>query len=436
MGNGVSFEFTYPNKFLLEEDLTVIEVDDEGAETELVLDTDYQVTGMGEPNGGEVNLITITPPLDPLDPPVITPRPLPSGHRLVIVGIPSFVQPFAPLKDRAIPPESAERAWDRLVLYIQRLRDLASRSLRLKDSEASGINMELPGVEGSRILATNQAGTALELRSFQDLAAEAGSGLPPGGDEYNLLERDTTEGQGRWVPVSYQGYTERFDEVVDLVGQKAVNDFVMKMGHAPPTVSFTASGSNTLRERGDAVTSVDLDVSYTKQSEDITEIRFYYDNTLIHTVSSPNPTGGSYSHTWTGSFDSNKTFRVEIDTNGHPIDATQSRAFSFVYPYYVGAGSAGLSAASVAGLTKRIIQSSATRTETIAASNGNVFYFAYPASYGALVSILDVNNFETIGDWTLRTENITGLDGNPVSYRIYEFNNPVTAGSYQYTFKR
>ena len=102
----------------------------------------------------------------------------------------------------------------------------------------------------------------------------------------------------------------------------------------------------------------------------------------------------------------------------------------------MGAGAAGLSASSVAGLTKRVITSTASRTESITASNSNVFYFAYPASYGALTSILDINGFETFPDWTLRTENITGLDGNAVSYRIYEFNNPVAAGAYQFTFIR
>ena len=108
----------------------------------------------------------------------------------------------------------------------------------------------------------------------------------------------------------------------------------------------------------------------------------------------------------------------------------------FRSPYYFGSDVPGITAAAVAGLTKNVIASSANVNRTFVHAGGDVFYFAYPASYGALTSILDQNGFETIGSWTLRTENITGLDGNPVSYRIYEFNNVQAAGTSSFTFIR
>ena len=106
-----------------------------------------------------------------------------------------------------------------------------------------------------------------------------------------------------------------------------------------------------------------------------------------------------------------------------------------MYPYYVGAGAAGLGAG-VSALTKRIINSTANRQELITVNGTQKMYFAYPSSYGALTSILDVNNFNTINDWTRTTVNITGLDGNSVSYYVYEFNNYALAGTYQYNFVR
>jgi hypothetical protein len=113
-----------------------------------------------------------------------------------------------------------------------------------------------------------------------------------------------------------------------------------------------------------------------------------------------------------------------------------SASFTFVYPYYYGPGAVGLTAAAVAGLTKDIRTSTASLNRVFTATAGQVYYFAYLASYGALTSILDENGFETIGDWTLRTEDITGLDATAQSYRIYEFDNPVAGGTTNYTFIR
>lgn len=282
------------------------------------------------------------------------------------------------------------------------------------------------------------------------LAGGSAESMPSGGLTGQVLKKKTdadfdTEwaDESGFVPTdyAYDGYSARFNENFVSTDLDDTLRKILNFSYLPPLISLSGS-SNVLREKGDTVSSVTLTASLTKRSDPLAEVRFYLNpSTLLDTQTSGGglPNGGNSTYVYSTPFSDSVTFRAEVDddgTSGGPTTVQATTTYNFVYPYYVGAGSAGLSAASVAGLTKRIIQSSATRTETIAASNGNVFYFAYPASYGALVSILDVNNFETIGDWTLRTENITGLDGNPVSYRIYEFNNPVTAGSYQYTFKR
>jgi hypothetical protein len=106
-----------------------------------------------------------------------------------------------------------------------------------------------------------------------------------------------------------------------------------------------------------------------------------------------------------------------------------------VYPYYYGAGVAALTNVGIAALIKQIITQTNTAPRNFTAANGNKLYFSYPTAYPALTSILDVSNFETITDWTARTVIITGLDATAQSYRVYEFNNPVIAGSYDYTFK-
>ncbi len=273
------------------------------------------------------------------------------------------------------------------------------------------------------------------------LAEGTTGGLPSGGVTGDVVSKASDdEGDGEWISGRAQGFSIRYGQAVDLQNLEEVIGYIFNFGYQAPQVSLGASG-NSLREKGDAVTSSTLTAAITRRSNNIAEVRFYRNpSTLLDTQTSGGgiPSGGNSTYGWTGSFSDTTTFRVEVDDDSvqSKPSASTTTTFNFVYPYYVGAGAPSLSASSVAGLTKRIINSTASRAETITASDGQTLYFAYPATYGALTSIKDVNNFETFPGWTLRTENITGLDGNPVSYRIYEKNDAVIAGSYLYTFIR
>ena len=139
------------------------------------------------------------------------------------------------------------------------------------------------------------------------------------------------------------------------------------------------------------------------------------------------------SYNYTTSFNTNKTFTI-TGSDG-TTTATKTTTVSFVYPYYYGVGAAGLSGAQIAALTKSIIASTATLTETFSPT-AQVMYFAYPAAYADLTSILDPNGFETIADWTKSTKAIVGLDTTSQNYTCYEFKNVVTVSGYNYTFKR
>lgn len=239
---------------------------------------------------------------------------------------------------------------------------------------------------------------------------------------------------------AYSGYSSRFLEVFSSSGLNDTMNKILKLVYTAPGISLAASGSGTIREKGDPVTSTTLTATVTKKSDPIAEVRFYRNpSTLLDTKTGTIPSGGPESTTYSTSFSDNVTFRAEADDNGAsggPTTVSATASFSFVYPYYNGAGSVGKTPAQVAALTKSIISSTATVNKTMTAANGEVFYFAYPASYGALTSILDVNGFETLPDWTRTTQNITGLDSTPQSYYIYEFNNPVVAGAYYYSFRR
>jgi hypothetical protein len=265
-----------------------------------------------------------------------------------------------------------------------------------------------------------------------------GSALPEGGVEFDYLEKGPTD--AAWVSGVFSGFSARYGQLVNLEGISEALRWIFDFSYQAPIVSLAASGSGTIREKGAAVTSSNLNANVTKRTEDIARIQFFFNGGAIPGADfNPPASSGSQAqpYAWAGSFTDNATFRADVTDTPTGTTVSSSANFTFVYPYYYGCRAPGATPAQVAGLTKDIINSTATLVRNFnVLTNGDVFYFAYPASYGALTSILDQNGFETFASWTLTTANITGLDGNAVSYRIYEFEIPQAVGASSFTFKR
>jgi len=182
-----------------------------------------------------------------------------------------------------------------------------------------------------------------------------------------------------------------------------------------PSISLGASPSSGVREFGTSVSNVLLTAHPTERTNPITSYKFYKDNVLLQDSM-------LLTYQDTGIVNTTTTYKLTITDGTSTVSST--KIFTYVYPFYWGVGAKGLTAAQVAGLT----QSTTTRgTKTVTTSpTFEVFYFAYPASYGQLTSILDPTDFEVIADYLVRSENIVGLDGNAVPYYIYEFVNYTT----------
>lgn len=357
---------------------------------------------------------------------ITLPAPLPSGQKIVIMlaaDIP--VQGFQFREQTNYQLRQFEEALDNVMIYIQRMNNRFDRVFQLSDNAAgvAGLNMKIasmPVPNGIPIF--NDDGDAIEFITPDELVSSTGG----------FVDTD----------YAYVGYSARFSEAFSSTDLDDTLTKILNISYLAPLISLSGTGSGTIREKGASLASAPLTAAITKRSDPIAEVRFYRGVTLIDTQTSGGgiPNGGNSTYTDSTGWTDTISFSAQVDDDGStggPTTVTSNTVtYTFVYPYYYGADAAAISAAAVAALTKSVIVSTATVNLTITAAGGEVFYFAYPASYGALTSILDVNGFNTLPDWTLRTENITGLDGKPVSYRIYEFNNPVTAGDYYYSFRR
>lgn len=150
-GNGVTTEFSFPNRFLADADLVVLEVNDTtGAETPKTLTTHYTVTGAGDAAGGTITML-------------VAPA---TGVTLVAYRDPALTQPIDLVNGDPLDVDAGiERGFDRSTLQIQRVRDLIDRTMRLPEGDTgfTAADMELPAKvdRASKLLAFDADGKPL-----------------------------------------------------------------------------------------------------------------------------------------------------------------------------------------------------------------------------------------------------------------------------------
>ena len=203
----------------------------------------------------------------------------------------------------------------------------------------------------------------------------------------------------------------------------------------------TATPNGGTYEKGATKTITQVSLSITKKSEPITSVALYNGSTLIEEKTGDAVKNGG-TITFTG-------FSVEVPTNGNQLtvkvtypDANgaaktvekKTTALTFVYPYYMGTCAAGtaIDEALVESLTKKI-EGKGNKSNSFTVSDGHMV-FAYPKAHGVLKSILDPNNFETIGNYTRSEVSVTGLDGTAQTYYVY-VSGATTVSGFTVNFK-
>lgn len=228
---------------------------------------------------------------------------------------------------------------------------------------------------------------------------------------------------------NYDGYSSRFGQIFTSTGLGDTLDKILLITYTAPQINLSGS-SNVLREKGTSVSGITLTAAITKRSDPIAAVRFYRNpSTLLDTQTSGGaiPNGGNSTYVYSTAFSDNVTFRAEADdtgATGGPSTVASTTTYSFVYPYYYGAGATGKTGAQIRSDLTTLVMSAlsggASTTRSYTFTSGQTAYFAYPASYGDLTTIYDENNFDVTAGFTKTTKSITGLDGTSQSYTCYE----------------
>ena len=210
---------------------------------------------------------------------------------------------------------------------------------------------------------------------------------------------------------------------------------------APSIGGATASPNGGTYEKGVTKTITQVSISITKKSEPITSVALYNGSTLIEEKTGDAVKNGG-TITFTGlsvvvPTDGNQlTVKVTYpDANGaSKTESKNTTAMTFVYPYYIGTCAAGtaIDETLVLSLTKKI-ESKGNKSNSFTVSDGHMV-IAYPKAHGVLNSILDPNNFETIGNYTRSEVSVTGLDGTAQAYYVY-VSGATTVSGFTVNFK-
>lgn len=148
--NGATTVFPVPFKFLANADLVVLKTDSDGGVTTLVLDSDYTLTGAGDPDGGSV---TISPALA-------------SGYSITIYLDPPLSQQLDLVQNDDLNAENVENTFDKLTMIAQRLRDLVNRAFRFSDGDVSGASLVVPSPQADSLIGWASDGLSLVNKSI------------------------------------------------------------------------------------------------------------------------------------------------------------------------------------------------------------------------------------------------------------------------------
>jgi hypothetical protein len=113
-----------------------------------------------------------------------------------------------------------------------------------------------------------------------------------------------------------------------------------------------------------------------------------------------------------------------ITMEGTAGTLTQSRTLTFIAPMYYGVGVTGLVGQGLKDNLTKQIEAKAAKLRSFTVNPNQVYYLAYPASWGNLTSIKDINGFEVINDFTRTDKNINLANGVVHTYKVYEFKYP------------
>jgi hypothetical protein len=207
-GNGTTTVFSYTFEVQDEAHLVVTLADAAGVETVQVLNTDYTVSGVGNPNGGQITMST---------------APAPTYTLTISRSIP-ITQEVDLENRRSVAPEVLEDAYDKLTQIAQDLSEQVGRAIKISVTEGGNPTLTLQGdVQANTFLGFDASGNLAQL------APASGTFISPSAA---IVAVDDFTGDGTTVNFTLGG-----------IPQSPNNLFIFLDGVMQDAANYTVSGT-------------------------------------------------------------------------------------------------------------------------------------------------------------------------------------------------
>lgn len=199
-----------------------------------------------------------------------------------------------------------------------------------------------------------------------------------------------------------------------------------------PAVTLSADPAGGVREIGTSISSVDLEAVTVDWTDPITTVAFYRGASLINSVTSPSPTGGTETYTDSTAVSTATTYTARVG-DGTSVTTSNAVTFTFLPGIYHGVDTSVITTGSgiITSIGASLVLGSSrlvNYTFDASVSGGaNYIYICYPTSFGA-PSSTRFNGF-AYTDYTSTTVSLTNASGYTQNYYILRTNNSFSGAS-------
>ena len=207
--------------------------------------------------------------------------------------------------------------------------------------------------------------------------------------------------------------------------EQIIRDILVK--YVNPIATILYSNTNNLIEKGTSFNLIMTVSNIIKGTNNIAKIVYLDGNTELN-VKTYNTSTQTYDYT-VNNVNTDKTFKVRVyDTENKYFESTKT--YTFIDPSYIGiVDTNSVDESIVTSLQKVLLNSNSYTYDNITMTNKRIC-FAYPKSFGDLISVKDANNFEVLGSFIK-----TDLTINGINYVAYVTNSTSSLNNGKLIFK-
>lgn len=205
------------------------------------------------------------------------------------------------------------------------------------------------------------------------------------------------------------------------------------------SLSVIRTPESLILEKGETVNVAKLETKIVKNSDDITKVVFYQNDTVLKTITENVAAGGTFEYSFENAVQlqddiTKEYFRVEATDASNNIIGANAQDINFVYPYYFGVIDENESIdGNIIKSFNKVIEVKKDQSYTYTSNNQHMV-FAFPKAYESLSKIVDANGFILTATFEVEEVDVECLDGTTQTYYVYK-NGASTISNYNITFK-